>query len=45
MLLPHFLAALGAALLGLALHPFTTYPLSLTVLAWLRPRPHPAAPR
>jgi cellulose synthase/poly-beta-1,6-N-acetylglucosamine synthase-like glycosyltransferase len=44
MLLPDFLAALGAALLGLALHPFTTYPLSLTVLAWLRPRPHRAAP-
>ncbi len=44
MLLPHFLAALGAVVLGLALHPFTTYPLSLAVLARLRPRPHRAAP-
>jgi cellulose synthase/poly-beta-1,6-N-acetylglucosamine synthase-like glycosyltransferase len=44
MLLPHVLAVLGAVMLGLALHPFTTYPLSLTVLAWLRPRPYRAAP-
>ena len=44
MLLPHVLAALGAVMLGFALHPFTTYPLSLAVLARLRPRPHLAAP-
>jgi cellulose synthase/poly-beta-1,6-N-acetylglucosamine synthase-like glycosyltransferase len=33
------LILLGLALLGLALHPFTTYPLSLALLARLRPRP------
>ena len=33
------LAALGALLLLLAVHPFVTYPLSLRLLARLRPRP------
>lgn len=33
------LCALGALLLLLAAHPFTTYPLSLRLLARLRPRP------
>ncbi len=38
------LGGLGAGLLLLAAHPFTTYPLSLQALARLRPRPlHPAA--
>ena len=38
------LGSLGAGLLLLAAHPFTTYPLSLQALARLRPRPlHPAA--
>ncbi len=38
------LSGLGAGLLLLAAHPFTTYPLSLQALARLRPRPlHPAA--
>jgi glycosyltransferase involved in cell wall biosynthesis len=39
-LLPQLFAVCGALALGLAMHPFTTYPLSLAVLAWLRPRPH-----
>jgi cellulose synthase/poly-beta-1,6-N-acetylglucosamine synthase-like glycosyltransferase len=40
MHLPQLLAVCGALALGLAVHPFTTYPLSLAVLARLRPRPH-----
>jgi len=46
---PDLLAA-GTVLAGLALHPFTTYPASLALLARLRPRPirpsaHPARPQ
>jgi cellulose synthase/poly-beta-1,6-N-acetylglucosamine synthase-like glycosyltransferase len=40
---PHLLAACAVLALSLALHPFTTYPLSLALLARLRPRPHRAA--
>lgn len=39
---PELLAA-GAALAALALHPFTTYPASLALLARIRPRPIRAA--
>ena len=39
------LILLGCALAALALHPFSTYPLSLALLARLRPRPlAPIAP-
>ncbi len=40
MILPLLLAACGVVALGLALHPFVTYPLSLSVLARRRPLPY-----
>lgn len=38
------LASAGVLALALGLHPFATYPLSLMVLARLRPRPHRTGP-